>query len=235
MNQITKTKDYNIFNTVRGNREIVKSHLLSLTKSIMTKNMLDTNPILVNEKMQIIDGQHRLEVAKANKLDIYYMVVDAADLADVQRLNSVKLAWRGYDYLNSYAALGIEDYVVLKHYVDKYKITLSNAIGIFSNAAFGQHALFKSGKWKMADEKKGEEFLLGYILFRPVVPSRVFNDREFTRALKKLFVTISAEEMIARIEEIATTIEYTTTVKDYLRQFETILNYRKTSNFIRLF
>lgn len=56
------TKDYSKFKHLEGNRNIVKPHLKRL-KASMEKNYL-FSPILINEKHEIIDGQHRFEVCK---------------------------------------------------------------------------------------------------------------------------------------------------------------------------
>lgn len=59
MKQITtiyETYDYSLFNLIGGNRLINVLNYKKLMKSIDEKQLLI--PILVNEKMEIIDGQH---------------------------------------------------------------------------------------------------------------------------------------------------------------------------------
>lgn len=66
-----KTKNYSLFKKYAKNRDIDGRHVEKLIASIKTANLLDCEPILVNEKMEVIDGQHRLEAAKSLNLDIY--------------------------------------------------------------------------------------------------------------------------------------------------------------------
>jgi hypothetical protein len=54
-----KTKDYARFKTLGGNRQLNELHLKRLLSSVMVKNLLFANPILVNEKFEIIDGLNR--------------------------------------------------------------------------------------------------------------------------------------------------------------------------------
>ncbi len=73
MNQIEKTKEYSKFKHLKGNRPIQKYHLKKLKQSIEKDNCLNLHPIIVNKNFEIIDGQHRLEVAKQLDLDIFFI------------------------------------------------------------------------------------------------------------------------------------------------------------------
>lgn len=74
-----------------------------------------------------------------------------------------------------------------------------------------------------------------YLLFKPFMKINIFNDREFMIAVIKLFKKMSAEEFIAKMEESPIKITYNRSVREYLRQFEEIINRNKISNFTRLF
>lgn len=232
MADIKSTKDYSIFKQVYGNRVIKKGHVANLTKSIIKKNLLANNPIIVNEKMQVIDGQHRLEVAKNNNLAIYYTIADKTTIEDIQMINSSSRLWTGHDYLHAYIAMGIKGYEKVDEYV-KNGVMLSNAIRILNPHAGWTN--FKNGKFKIENEEASDLFVEGYLKLKPFVETRVFNDREFVSALNKLSNKISIEELIGFIESQAEKIEYSATERDYLRQFESIINFHKRSNYTRLF
>ena len=53
------TKDYSIFRRLVGNRDIPESRISKIVESIQTIGWIH-NPIIVNEKMEVIDGQGRL-------------------------------------------------------------------------------------------------------------------------------------------------------------------------------
>jgi hypothetical protein len=80
------------------------------------------NPILVNEKLEVIDGQHRLEAIKQLGLDVYYVKVDGLKLNDVQLLNSVSKNWQPLDYAKAFATLGNVNY---EYYLDVKQGTFS--------------------------------------------------------------------------------------------------------------
>ena len=80
---IVKTTDYSIFKKINGNRGISHSHVTKLTAAIARRNLLQLFPIIVNEKMEIVDGQHRLWAAKRLKLPIYYEKMKEAGLEEI--------------------------------------------------------------------------------------------------------------------------------------------------------
>ena len=66
------TKNYNDFKFVKGNRAINYTHVNNLVDSIKEKDL--QMPIIVDEKMNIIDGQHRFEAYRLLKkrCSLYY-------------------------------------------------------------------------------------------------------------------------------------------------------------------
>src|SRR5690348_12851099 len=76
MSQIQKTNDYQIFKKMDGNRNLDRFHLRKLSSSIQKDNQLSVHPIIVNKDFYVIDGQHRLEVAKSLGLEIFYVQSD---------------------------------------------------------------------------------------------------------------------------------------------------------------
>ena len=69
---IQKSKDYNIFKTLTGNRELNISHKEKLKKSFKENYLI--SPIIINEKYEIIDGQHRFNAARELGYYVYYIL-----------------------------------------------------------------------------------------------------------------------------------------------------------------
>ena len=86
MQKILKTLNYSQFKFIKGNRAINDRHVNGLVKS-MEKNGLIMNPSCVNEKSEIIEGQHRLMACEILNLPYYYYVVPGATINDVTILN----------------------------------------------------------------------------------------------------------------------------------------------------
>src|SRR5580693_9488423 len=95
-----KTKNYELFLKHDSNRELVENNVTKIMKSIETRNLLEFRPILVNEKMQIIDGQHRLEAAKRLGIEVYYQIMKKPPAETMLLLNTNQKRWTTNDYLN---------------------------------------------------------------------------------------------------------------------------------------
>ena len=77
-NKIHVTKDYDMFSYVIGNRDIVNKHVKDLSSHIEQRDL--NIPIIVNEKMEVCDGQHRLEAYKALDLPVHYIIKEGLTL-----------------------------------------------------------------------------------------------------------------------------------------------------------
>ncbi len=149
---IEKTKDYDIFIFRNDNREkIDQAHVIKLINSIKCKNMLDISPIIVNSKMEVIDGQHRLLAAKSLGVDIYYQKEKKIDPRDIIRLNISK-PWSMADYLNFYCNHQFDEYIKLKRFMEKHGLSLQLALNIAIGSGHFVHDVFRLGEFKFEEE-----------------------------------------------------------------------------------
>lgn len=158
-NAIQKTKNYDQFKTLEGNRPINARHLGILTVAIAKNNMLAVNPILVNEDMYVIDGQHRLEVARNNDLEIYYLTLTGATIDQVIELNANLRAWTAKDFILSYANRGNKAYQWLLSFMEDYKLTITQALMlVYGNAGEKgikySNIIIRRGKFDPSQEQK---------------------------------------------------------------------------------
>lgn len=122
---VLSTKDYSIFKTITGNREVVQSHVFKVANSIDKSNMLAGRPIIVNEKMEVIDGQHRLAAAKLLDLPIYYCVVEGAQYQDVALLNEVCKNWSSENYATMFSKQGYPHYKKILEFSKTYNAPIN--------------------------------------------------------------------------------------------------------------
>ena len=152
---IQSTKDYDKFTLIKGNRTLIPGHVAKLTTSILQKNMLPQNPIIVNERFEVIDGQHRLEVARNNELEVYYIVVPGARLEEIIALNSNNRVWNNRDYINSYASQGDKDFLWLNEFIEKYGISVTQAlVFLFGSEGTGPRTAVRTGRLSLSEEQK---------------------------------------------------------------------------------
>lgn len=157
VNKVYKTFDLSVFKMIEGNRVPNLNHVKRLSDSIRVYGM-KCNPILVNENMEVIDGQHRLIAAKETGSFVYYIIVKGYKLEDVHTLNLNQKNWTKSDFMDGYANLGIQDYIMVKSFTLKNPdFGLSDCIALCSNNSVnggstrGGQKPFEDGYWKCKD------------------------------------------------------------------------------------
>ena len=186
---IQSTKNYDKFSLIRGNRVLIPGHVARLTTSILQKNMLPQNPIIVNEKFEVIDGQHRLEVARNNNLEIFYIVVPGARLEEIIVLNSNNKVWNSTDYINSYASQGDHNFLWIKEFIENYAISVTRALlFLFGSEGHGPRTALRRGKLTLSQEQKDIAEKRADVLWeiRPFMVRSGFVPRAFLTEIVKI-------------------------------------------------
>lgn len=122
--KVQQTMQYEIFKSHPKNRKIDPKHVNKLKKDFVLNNMLEFRPILVDKEMQILDGQHRLEVAKLLNLTVYYQIKEDGKSQDIIILNNNQKSWKNTDYLEYYCQEGVESYLKLKSFMEQENMSL---------------------------------------------------------------------------------------------------------------
>jgi disulfide oxidoreductase YuzD len=133
-NRVYSTTNYNQFKYLKGNRAITELHVRRLVEAIKEKDL--QVPIIVDEKMNVVEGQHRLEAYKIVGRPILYIVKDNVTLDDVRKLNSVARKWTLTEYLMSHVKLGKQDYEILEWFHRTYKFGLTECIAMLNGKGY---------------------------------------------------------------------------------------------------
>lgn len=158
INQVCETTNYNMFSYMVGNREVVHNHVLNLAKSIKVKDL--EIPIIVNEMMQVCDGQHRLEACKLVGKPVTYIVKHGLSLEDIRSLNSTNRKWTSEEYLMSFVKLGHKDYEILHWFVETYKFSISNSMSMLNDKGYVNSMDlndFKLGLFKVSNVENAKD------------------------------------------------------------------------------
>ena len=113
------TRDYGIFKRLVGNRDIPESRISTIVESIQTIGWIH-NPIIVNEKMEVIDGQGRLTALQRLKMPVEYIIAEGAGNKECVYMNMNMVNWKLPDFIKSYAEQGNENYQRLLSLMEKY-------------------------------------------------------------------------------------------------------------------
>jgi hypothetical protein len=154
VNQVRVTNDYNLFTKLIGNRVVNKLHINRLKNSFQKNYLLC--PIIVNEKYQIVDGQHRFEAAKQLNLPINFIKVNGYGLEEVQALNTNMKNWKKEDYLYAYIDLGYPEYIKFKNFMDDYPdFGIGSCEVLLANRSNGASKGSKKKEYKSENNKDG--------------------------------------------------------------------------------
>ena len=156
VNKIYKTDNYGMFKRLEGNRAVSELRKKRLNDSFDKVGQIPA-PIVVNDKMEIIDGQGRFEVSRERNLPIYFTVIKGIGDRECICMNTGTMNWSMRDYVDFYAEKGLKDYITLKELDDKYtNIPLSAIIpmarGVSANTQGYHNENVKEGTYKITIE-----------------------------------------------------------------------------------
>ncbi|NMK81804.1 ParB N-terminal domain-containing protein [Staphylococcus capitis] len=163
VNEVFKTDDLDMFKFTKFNRNV-----------LFTDEMLEqakegfVSPIIVNEYMVVIDGQHRLEHAKKAGVPIEYIIKPGLNEHDIVRMNTTQRKWNMLNYIESYANQGSEEYVSLLNLLNKKYAGTTVVISVARNqtTATDVNKLIKSGSFEFINFEETLNFLKYYEKFR---------------------------------------------------------------------
>ena len=228
--QVFITTNYELFNSIDGNRNVNKMHLSRLKKSMSEKQLL--SPILVNNLMQIIDGQHRFLVCKELKLPIYYIMAEGYGLNEVHMLNANAKNWNHDDYMMGYINMGKKEYIVYAEYKKRYKFGHNECIRLLSSSrnygdGGGNAKNFHNGDFKIKGYKRACE--IGDYIHKCLPLYEGSLRRSFINAITSLWDkdAFDAEYFLSQLEKNQSLMFDCPTSKLYLELIESVYNYRK--------
>lgn len=236
--EVIKTTNYNIFKKYAKNREI-DLNLVEIFKLNLAKcNLLQFRPVLVNDKMEVMDGQHRLEACRLLGLPVWYQVKSDMNDNELLILNSVGKPWTMNDYLEFYIKKGNKNYIICKEIMERYRITINFMLNFAEKKEKVLGKPFREGRFVMIKKEKVIEIFEMYHEIREYLiqkmesqARRFVNNRTFFTAIVSFLTHPGVEKdiFIHKLEMKLGLLRPCTCVLDYLRIFQAIYNFRNTN------
>ena len=243
VNKVYQTSDLSIFKQIDGNRVPNLQHINRLADSIRVYGM-KCNPILVNERMEVIDGQHRLMAAKEAESFVYYIIVNGYSLNEVHTLNLNQKNWTKKDFMEGYANMGIESYIKLREFVNKNDdYTFNDCIAMCSNVTGGGNLnnlankfregkivnlkeIFEEGTWNGKDFELAKEWANKIRMIKPYYLG--YNRSAFVGTLIGLFQNKNFDfnDFMHKIRLQPTALVDCANREQYKTLIEDVYNYR---------
>lgn len=229
--KVSVESDYSKFKTMNGNREVDGKRIRKISDSIRSVGYIPV-PIIVNEKMEIIDGQGRFEALKEFGLPVVYMVVPGAGLEECISMNISSTNWKLNDYISSFADSGNIHYIRLKKLMDDHSgIDIGNIITASTGKLDTKVTGIKSGDFKLtnADYKEADKILDYLDRFVPIIRQRkISNGQKLLSALCFTYgiASIDNERMYKAFGDYYMMLGGYSTTEQALESLTNIYNYR---------
>jgi hypothetical protein len=151
-----ETSDYSMFKIMLGNRVIDTKRVDRIVNNIQEVGLIHA-PIIVNEKFEVIDGQHRLEACKRLNLPVYYVIERGADIGTCVTMNRIPSTWKEVDFIHLYAANGDKNYQALSNLIVEFNDAIPRAIIIAVAAGLSSEAIKQAKKGTFTLVKSEDE------------------------------------------------------------------------------
>lgn len=229
--KIYSTFNYDQFKVMDGNRMVHPGHVHRLKKSMEEKQLVV--PIIVNEKMQIIDGQHRVEVCKQLNKPVYYIINPNYGIKEIQKLNTHMKNWNVDDYLKCYCGLGIEDYIKYKEFRAKYGFGHQETLAFLTGSTSNFHKIFNDGNFKIKSLEEAENAAQKVSQFAEFYKG--YRRKSFVYAILALLKhpEYDHREMLKKVAMQQRNLVDCTNTEQYLSLLEEIYNFHKRGNRVR--
>lgn len=153
MLKIHKTNNYSQFQFFKSNR---KTSPKLLIESIQNKNLLESHPILCTPSdrdphlLYVVDGQNRLEAAKALNLDIFYVIDENLSEEDIPTCQ-IQRTWDLGDWLRYHKATKT-DYQFIEEIMDLHPFQLHFVVSQCTNV-ISPYSQFREGTYTIKRDR----------------------------------------------------------------------------------
>jgi len=196
---VMKSSDYEKFSILEQNRVVNDKHVNELVVSIQNSGQL--TPIIINEKFEIIDGQHRFDACKILKIPVMYLISYKTSINEVILMNNTQKSWKLHDYLRCFSDKKWDNHEIYQK-VDKFMrehdLKLTTCIVLLSEGTGGGSSLgnalalqgqglnsFKKGIYKIGNLARAQAIAKILSEIKAFAPDLVGSDR-FCRSYCKL-------------------------------------------------
>jgi sulfur transfer complex TusBCD TusB component (DsrH family) len=225
--KILKTKDYSLFQVFKFNRPVNEGLVKRIMESIKEIGYMEGKPVLVDEEMAIIDGQHRFTACERLGIEVPYVMTSVDPQKEIIHLNANQVHWKMADYVHTWAEQGVKCYVHLEDFEARRKFGITNSILILFGGSTDKTDIkrIKAG-YKFTINPKAET-IAAFINSCGDVPYA--KSSYFIKAVVRLF-KVANEAQIAKIKAGIISLPQQPTAAAYLAAFENIANRNVRAN-----
>lgn len=128
------TTDYSKFIHLTGNRPVDADRVKRIAKLMTEVGFIPGYHIVVSSKMEVLDGQHRLEAAKLATVPVHFVIDDGLEITTIQKAGSLSEKWSLNDHVTGRAEAGNPHYQALMLMIAKSRFIYSITFEIMARA-----------------------------------------------------------------------------------------------------
>ena len=237
------SSDYGRFKFLNGNRELNEVKIKRILRDIADGiDVLQYYPIQVrehNDRLEIIDGQHRFYISKKLKRPVHYILMKQdRQLSDIAKINSNTEKWKTKDFINCYIQQGNNNYQVLQDFMDKYNFTATVSIKLLQVGNPGT----ESGLLNIGHEFQRGQFKVKFYDMATLIAEKCklfehfssWRDRNFVIAIYRIETAkkVCIEDLVIRYHKSPEKLTRQANFKEYIFQLEQLYNIGKQNRVV---
>lgn len=255
-NRVYKTDDYDAFSFLHENRDVSIQKVSQLETLIKMHGQ--QAPIHVNEKMQIIDGQHRFHACKNLGTTVEFMIRPGTVGQNALYYNQGGSNWKLKDCIDYYAKTGNEHYKILSKWIEDNPDMAPPVLATILRGGLTTRFMYlskdgglisdKVAKHKTGSSPIGSDVHVGLFKIRDLEGARrrLYQVRAILDALPTGKVAkgkvVSAmikmmrneqfkyDQLVFQIKSYPTKIYPVTSTDDCVKMFDDLYNYKKRND-----
>jgi hypothetical protein len=230
ISKIYETTNYDLFAKRKDNRPINETNVLIIMQGI--RKVGQVQPISINNKGQIDDGQHRMEACKRLGIPVKYFM-NNVNLAteDLAELQSAHAKWNMASYAHAFS--DNEDYRVYKEFSADYpEFSHSIILIMLSNSNSGSNIdmydSFKKGKIIIKSYRKAVQLANTVRSFEPFFLG--YKKKSFVLAILHIMNhdDFDMERMMRKLPKRCKSILDFSKSEDFVQVLQEIYNWKET-------
>jgi DNA-binding Lrp family transcriptional regulator len=237
VNSIYKTTNYSMFKFRKDNRTISEGHVRNLSQKMKEKGWIAGSYAVINERGEIIDGQHRITAAIKANVPVFYTIESKTSFDNIQDLNQGQKNWTKGDHIHGWVIKENENYVTLDRYLKKFpEFKLTEMLMFLNNTSKSvTKEEFENGEFKVRSLNVANQWINNFQKLEPYF-EKGYSKSIFVRAMLRVMKKdqFNFDEFLHKVSVRPGMIHMCGTVDQYIEMIETIYNYNRRGGKINL-
>lgn len=237
VNDVYSTKDYNKFKFRGDNRIVRESHVKGLIENMKVRGWEPGSYVVINEKGEVIDGQHRVRAAIQVGIPVYYTIEKKAGFETIRNLNRNQKNWAISDHIHGFVQENNPHYIKLNNFIKEFpELKVTECMMLCKNSFSSvPREEFESGGFTTRDMNKAREWGNNIMSLKPFFTG--YNRSIFVRALVKILSKkeeFKFDKFLHKVQLRPILVTMCGTVEQYVDMIETIYNYNRRGGKVNL-